>query len=419
MSDATSTTVQRSLRVDLQLPQEIQDSLPRILSSIRQYRAALRHNYGILVEAHDAAGEIEWTDDNVRVTPANAAARVIAGLATRQATLTRTEPATRVRGAGDTYTVQIGRGAVYELRAELQRQLPTVLSFVIDSARRDIQTAWTARDPEYPRATRGWLTLQGARGSARFARRGIGHPVATARPQLNGYRLVIRWDHEIGTVEFKLGTLDPARRHVWRSIADGDDGWSLGTVFLSERDGKLFATLTYTRPADLRDVDPTRVLGVAILGDDPDTLFRYRGPDGVETFDTIGAAAVRAMLAEHTARRIALEARRGDCGAPRRPWGFRKGWQENQTTLTRHTEIRARLVADYNHAWTRRIVGRATSWRCGVITVGPIPQRSFNGGPPVGSIGLHPWNWTGFRHALEYKARERGIAVTWDGPQQP
>ncbi len=409
---------QRSVRVDLSLRGEYAEWRQRVLNSIRAYRAALRHAFGVFVEAQDAGAQLEWTEDTVRVRPNNHAARVIAGLATGQATIARTEPeGERVRGQGDTYTVQLGRGAVYELRAELGRQLPTVLSFVLDSARRDLQSAWTARDPEFPQTTRGWLTLQGARGCARFQNRGIGCPVVNGRPKLNGRTLILKWDREIGEVPFALSDMDGGRWHVWRSLADGDDGWKLGTIYLSERDGQLFVILTHTRPASAADVQPDRPLTVTVLPDDPETLLQCSGPDGgsfAPTADVIGSAAVRAMLAEHAARRAELERRRGDCGSPRRPWGHRKGWADNQRVLDRHTLIRERVVQDYNHAWSRRLVSRAVSWRCGVIRVGPLPQRSFNGGPAIGSIGNHPWNWHQFRQCLTYKAAERGIVVVFE-----
>jgi len=150
-----------------------------------------------------------------------------------------------------------------------------------------------------------------------------------------GRESVLRWDRGIGEVEFGVGKLDGGRWRVWEAVRGG--GWGLGTVYLSERDRKPFAVLSHSRPADTRDVDPARVLEVTVLGDDPDALIRYHGPDGVETADTIPAADVRAFLDYQSRKRTDLESRRGANGSPRRPWGFRKGWLAAQTTLAAAT----------------------------------------------------------------------------------
>jgi hypothetical protein len=62
-------------------------------------------------------------------------------------------------------------------------------SMRFDSIRRDVTTVWNSLDPEYTKAKRGWLALQGARGVAQFNWRGIGIPQATGRPKLDGYTL--------------------------------------------------------------------------------------------------------------------------------------------------------------------------------------------------------------------------------------
>jgi len=402
--------ITRSLKVDLFAPDELRR---RVVGSVREYRAALRHAYGLLAEARSAGSRVEWKGDDCRVVPDTNNARVVAALAHGQASAVRVDvPADeRKRGDGDLYHVRIGRGPVYELRAELIRVLPTALTFVIDSARRDIQAAWTAGDPEFPAATRGWLTLQGGRGIAQFNRRGIGMPPSTAKPRLDGRSLVLKWDREIGEVAFHVGKLDGGRWRTWQAVRDGD--WKLGTVYLSEADGKTFATMSYQRPATACGLEPNRTAVVAIRADDPDTLMAVTGPDGEDT-GVIDAADVRAFLAYQFRKRADLEARRGACGSPRRPWGFGKGWHVAQDTLARATRDRDRGVTDRNHAWSRRIVDWAVSWRCGVIRVGPLPARSFNGGPAVGCVGGHPWNWTEFKAHLRYKAEDVGAAVVFE-----
>ena len=51
-------TVQRSVRLDLYLPAEQAEQKQKILSSIRQYRATLRHCSGMLAMAADAKVDV-------------------------------------------------------------------------------------------------------------------------------------------------------------------------------------------------------------------------------------------------------------------------------------------------------------------------------------------------------------------------
>src|SRR5262245_40933716 len=155
--------VTRSLSVDVVVADELRQP---VVNAIRRYRAACRQLYAVLLLSQQAGAEIVETDEVLRVLPKNEAAKAVLASAL---------------GKG-------GKALGYELRDWFRQELyPQSLSFVWDSARRDVAAVWTAADPEHPRATRGYLALQGARGIAQFARRGLGFPLATARPKLAGH----------------------------------------------------------------------------------------------------------------------------------------------------------------------------------------------------------------------------------------
>lgn len=376
---AEPTAVQRSLVLDLVAPN---DEVKRaVRGSIRRYRAAASTAFGTLLLAQHAGATVEeMPDGDVRVKPDGARARAILAAAMGQD----------------------GAALAYQMRRwVLDDLLPGSMSFVWDSLRRDVATAWTAKDPEFTRVSRGWLALQGSRGVAQFHRRGIGFPVATGRPRLEGRELVLRWHRDIGTVRFGLPPLDGGRYHVWRALRDGDEGWTLGTVYLTERDGHLRAVITYSRPRDVASVDPERTLSVTLSGRD-DVLWRMHGPDGAETFDVLAGCEVRDWLNQTYARGQRLAARVAACGNKRRPWGDAPLFRVAQEVRGRATVKRLRGVEHRNHAWTRRMVARALGWRCGRIVV-TRPDKSLLFG--------HPWNWTQFEHGLRYKAEERGIVV--------
>ena len=88
-----------------------------------------------------------------------------------------------------------------------------------------------------------------------FMHRGIGFPVATARPKLEKSRIQLKWDHDLGEMEFTVPSMDTGRYWVWKQLYEKKDGWQLGTLYLSEREGKIFATATYSRPLQTAEVD--------------------------------------------------------------------------------------------------------------------------------------------------------------------
>lgn len=371
--------VSRTMRIDLRLPEDRSDSYQRVLSSIRQYRATLRHCFGVFAAAQAAGATFKWDEDEFSVKPLNAVSRQILALSTGKD----------------------GKALGYQLRDHVMQDLcPTWMSFVWDSLRRDLEVSWKAKDPEFTNVQRGWLTLQGTRGLAQFNRRGIGFPVASARPKFDKHILTLKWDHDIGPIAFQIGRLDAGRWHLLRSILRGDEGWSLGTIYLSENDGKLFALVTHQRPATVQSVDMNRVMRVRFQ-ETGDTLCTIAGPDGEQTFVAIDSAGVVDFLRQHDTRRAELERRRGAHGSPSRPWGHRRGWLATQNVLDRVTLIRTRVVSQYNHSWTRRIISLAIKWRCGTIEVQPLPK----------TIHGHSWQWSDLDSKLTYKATENGIAV--------
>lgn len=370
------STQPRSLRLDL-IPPESQRRA--IVDSIRRYRAVCRQCYSVLLLSQAAGANVEEHENGLRLQPDNDRAKEILGLA-----------------MGKT-----GKALAYELRDYVLRdQWPTALSFVWDSIRRDVASVWTSGDPEYPKASRGYLALQGARGVAQFQRRGIGLPRATARPKLDGHTLSLKWDHSIGTVCFDVPRLDSGRYHVWRNLRDRTEGWGIGTIYLTERDGLIFSTVTYSLPAVSLPLDAERKARVS-FGADQENFIKITSPDGAATFDSISAVAALELLNRDLARRQDFERRRAACGSPRQPWGNRQAYGPNTQRLERLSALRQRHVQNWNHAWTRRIVSRAAQWRCGSIQMKSFPDDLFG----------FPWNWTGFSQNLEYKAQFAGIAI--------
>lgn len=374
--------------------------LQPIRDSVRRYRAACRQMFALLFATEAAGAEIEQDEKGVRLMPRTHNARIALAAALGSERVERGE---KIKGKGQQYTVWCGAAAGYDMRNWFFEALyPDARPFVWDSARRDVTSVWASKDPGVPKVNRRWLSLQGARGVARFDRRAIGCPVATAKPELAGHELAIAWDKSIGEVRFQIPRLDFGRYRVWQRLRDGEPGWELGTVFIGERDGRLAATITYTVP-DRAVVPSTTVAATVTVAMDQITV---SCGDSALSIPTIAA---RAFLAQHARRRERLEARRAACGNPRRPWGHRRGWNAAQDVLGRLTEQRGRVVTDYCHAWSRRIVDWCVQWGAGRIQF-ELPSSDVLGAS---------WPWAEFSAMLIYKSSERGITIVSGSPSGP
>lgn len=367
--------ISRSLPIKL----SVDDELYRpIVNSIRLYRHLCRDVFGIVALAEFAGAAVEYLDDEIRIKPNSEKSKKLLEVAFDKS----------------------GKALAYQLREwVLREQAPNWLSFVWDSLRRDVAVKWTAKDPEFTKVSRHWLMLQGARQTARFQRVGIGFPVATARPKLDGHKLILRWDSEIGTVEFRVGTLDPHAYSVWSALRDKEEGWKLGTIYLSERDGGLRATITHTILFDMKGPDEARVATLAMNGD-PEAYFKLAGPGHQsDTISVVGIVAWSKELAAQTEKR---KRELASFGSSRRPWGNRKGWLRARDLLGHITHRRSQWQLNHNHAFTRRIVNRLENWRCGTLKVEKWPEQS---------LLTEPWSWSQFQSMLKAKCEESGIKM--------
>lgn len=353
----------RSIKIDIISPPEMRS---KIIASIRQHRFACRQFYSLLTLSELAGAKSEMNEDVVKIIPDKEHQFL-------------------------TYIKNPERAVI---KNEL---LPTAMSFVWDSCKGAVETCWKSKDVEFPKATRGYLTLNGARDIAFFNRIGIACPRLTAKPKFEEHSLFLKWDHEIGEVEFKVPRLDGARYYVYRNLRENVEGWKMGTLYLNERDGKIFAGVSYSCPDVKTEINKERILNISFT-EDPENFIKIFGPDGVSNYDTISAAEAVAWLDELSAIRKKFESQKRATGNPRKPWGSSKQWKTVQSKLSHNTERRDNGVTSRNHLWTRRIVSRAQSWNCGTIAVNNLPESIFG----------RQWQWYQFKTFLEYKIAEIG-----------
>ncbi len=378
-----------------------ESAMQPIRASIARYRAACRQIFADVLVFQCAGAELQEHGDGVRMKPKNDRAKLLGGLAVGTATI---ECGERVHGQGQEFKVRVGTQSVYEFREHVKLLYPTALSFVGDSIRRRVWDRWTSLDPEFPTATRGYLTLQGAREAGRFGRVGIEFPQATGRPQLGLQSIVLKWDHAIGKVEFSPESMDLGRYWRWGRVVGGE--WPAGTVTLTERDGKLFLGVSYYQPRDVRSLDPLRVLTVRVAEDG--TGLALVGPDAEHTYDSVGFAAAAAVLGKLRVQRLYWEECQQSCGAPSKPWGDRPRWKGAQKHLSMVTDRRERFLKDCCHAWSRRIASRAAAWRCGAVVLHP----------PTEIVG-HSFAAYQFGQCVRYKLEHIGCSLTIEKSENP
>lgn len=357
----------RMLSIELRLKDDAK--YHAVINSIRRYRAVVRQMFAAVFAAQSAGATLEVHNEYFRVKPDNANSKKIL----------------------ESVFDKTGKAPCYEMRNWILETNPSWLSFVWDSARATTWERWTARDPELA-AQRGYLALNGVRRLAECNRIGIQFPQATARPKLDGHSLLLKWDHEIDTTEFTIPSLDGGRYVVLNRIQDGTYG--VGTVTLQERDGKFRALIPYTVPITSSDMPADAVLEVK-FGDDAIVLTHGQSMDSMSLTD---ATAQLRQLFELRSR---YEDRRRANGNPRRPWGSRRGFQATQERVGRVTQRREDVVKNWNHLWTRRIVERAKSWRCGTVKLSETPDK----------LAGHQWKFAEMKKYLSYKCSVIGVAL--------
>lgn len=367
--------MKRSVKFDV-----FTDNKQVVIESIRLYRAACRKAYSACAIAEMAGAEIiEDAEKGIVIKPNNTAKEILE----------------------KTFGVS-GKAHLYELRLWLRSLHPEWLSIVPESIHRDIVSPkWRGKDPEFPKATNGYLVLNGARSFGRFEH--IGIPIKNTVPKMSKHSMFIKWDSEIGEVEFKLGRLDGGRHHSWKNVRDKSAGWKLGATYINERDGKIFLTMSYTAPDKEAKADSEKTLTIYFNDESKDMYINCEGSDKLQG-DKISVTGIYDHLIDmqYIADRYAKQ--KESAGNPRRVWGSRKFYKAIQNRITNITKRRELFLKDTNHLWSRRIVDNARRWNCGTIVAVNMPERE---------MFCQPWNWGQFKFDLEYKAKEWGATVKY------
>jgi len=362
--------VKRSTKIDIIPPA---DKRQEIINSIRLYRAACRKAYSACSNAEMAGAEIICNDNDIKIKPNNESAKQILELA-----------------FGVT-----GKAHLYQVRIWIRDLHPTWMSIVPESIHRDIVSPrWRAKDPEFPKATRGYLTLNGARAHASFMRVGIYFKNTVPKIRADRRCISLKWDYDIGEVDFNIPKLDGSRYGIWKNLCEQKEGWKPGGMFLSEKDGKLFLVLSFECPDPIADIDKEKTLTVTINKEEPENYItsscenkRFTS-DKISVLDAVNWLDKLNIVREKYLKQLAAA-------------GINKRRNKHHKIVAKKMETqstkRTNGQKSFNHLWTRRIIQHAVRTKCGTIVLSGLPEKEMLG---------HPWGWYQFREMLKYKITE-------------
>lgn len=424
---------ERTLRLDVYVAGEDRDLAKaqrrKVIDSIQLYRAVARKAFAALSMAEIAGAKIEFAANEPKDEPQTEAAPAEP---TQYLRVTANDESRRIM---EIAFGKAGKAFCYELRDFVLKELaPHWFSHVWDGLRRDIVTAWSSKDAEMTKATRGHLILGMRRNMAGFWFKGL--PIlrtdtVTSNVKYDGTKITLSWDHELGPVTFRpvmqsskqnrKPKLDPARRYILHQIASG--AWKSCTPRLSERDGILSLFIPYYAPALERtsELSKDRVMEIT-FSEQPEEYFQCRVHDGRRGYvddlrnRTLSVVAVLDWLARLKSQSDKLDAHRRSCGNPRREGeGHCKAHELITGRLENVSRTRENGCRTWNHLWTKQLVKKAREWNCGKIVVFDLPSAvdKRQDVPQHMAAGLlgRPWGWFEFKSMLQYKSKYEGIEL--------
>ncbi len=366
--------IKRNVKIDVNIDRDIHRKL---INQIHMYRAACRKAYSACAMAEMAGADIEiHPEKGLRVMPKSKEAKGILEAAFGNP----------------------GKSLFYEIRQWARSLCPSWKGIMGESIQYNVVSKkWKAPDPEFPKVKNGFMVLNGSRNFARFNR--IGIPIKNTEVKFGDRSIVMKWDFDLGPVEFRVAKMDGSRIFKFRNIQSGE--WKLGTVYINiDDDGKVFLLVSYSAPNEVESLDPEKTMTIS-FGDESGMFINCSGAksfesDVISVFEAVNGLASMRKIGEK------YESCKASAGNPRRAWGSKTIYSGVQKKINKLSKRRSNYVKDRNHLWSRRITDDASRWKCGKVVVINIPSKELFG---------HPWQWFQFSQFLSYKLGEIGSSV--------
>lgn len=367
----------------------------KVFAAIRKYRHVAESAVNRIIAAESALAV--WNDEKDRVDrPSQKDVRLL---------------------LGEIYQKQTGN----PIEAYIKELAPEWLYHLIQGCTRMIDSTLAAHDAENPKLTRRDMIHGHARNPPRFNY--VGLPILCSG-QVEGnicwhglHRLSLKWDKELGPVEFGLvgkktesgWGQDPYQIDIIKKIQSGE--YQQGTSQLTENDGQIVLAVTYSFIPQQRERDQSRVLEI-VFTDDREKFLKaklhgsstHRSAVDLEWSEAASAVAAIDHIQRLKIQSDHIENIREACGSHRerkRGAGVPAAWRAARDRSERLSKARNNTVKTWNHRWTSQIVNWAISRDCGVVKVFGVPKLLFG----------WQWQFADFRSKLQYKADAESIEI--------
>ena len=330
---------------------------------------------------------------------------------------------------------------------ELDKTVPDFNSFIWDELRRTMNAIRCKKDPDNG-IPRNKLEANAKRDPVKASRVGINITHANGAKHTRiyedakGQKLIdLNYDLTAGPLtliaegafeingEMQYKELNYGSSYVLHKLITGE--WEFQTITMNEDDGSLTLNIPYRRPPEIQrasDYDPDKTLEVSFqktVGETKENagkifyihcrvpkLSATRDSDKYRT-KSIAVNDILAHLSKLGAQKHSTELQKSTCGWQNKT--RKKALKDRMDRLSIH---RMRICKDQNHQWSKQIVGIANSFGCGKILVyGPPSGVARNDNQQSGLLG-YPWDWSGLKAHLTYKAEHFGIKLEFTEPVQ-
>lgn len=428
-----------SVHFDVFILEPDKDKRIAMYQAIRQdfalFRGAARKAASCLIMSQAAGCEIDLNEKEVRLTPDSDKSKSIL-----------------LSVFGPPILGGEAKRFGYPMRPWIKSMMPNFKADMADAALSAVVSWYTNADQQFPKATKGWLALQGARRPPMFDRlplsmRGPAAEKAEVKCTKRGFLIKYRTDIEFevklaGNRQRPAGAercgerIDTSRWYIFKNIRDGK--WPCKSAFLHmDEEGKLRVRLAYYPPAKkVSGLDPLRTLAVSFAKDMDQFICldiiegkkagkiairngAYVDLDIVRRDWKSAAAAIayfhrlKAQQERYTAQLRSAGSRRD----VREGFGHKKAADKAIRIRNALTIQRENAAKSWNDIWSKWVVKTATDWHCKNIVVfgPPKPVDPKNPSVDQGLLGM-PWGWYAFKAMVEYKAKFAGVNVSFSDP---
>ena len=349
-----------------------------LINHIQAYRYTARKLFAEAIITMNAAAETEYTNGRLKIKSDYEKIKIIL------------ETLNNAPCKKTTYY------SFYKRAAEL---LPEGVNSTIRAAIvLDIEKAMKQPDLEIVGANgkgvpKGYLAMLGTRGVAQF--HNLGMSIVKQTIKLNEEGAEIKFNTNLEPVKIEFTKLDRFRKDVIENIIYKEPGWELcdSRITYIGKDNEIRMFVSYKKPDEIIETVEGRDLNVTFTDFMDRFIIVSDGTDG-------GASRLSFYGADLILRQLAAKTHRFQGAKDACIGVHQKAYNAINEKLNRNTVRRTRVIKDWNHRFSKYIVGKAVESKAERIVIENLPEQG---------IFEHPWAMHELKSMINYKAKFHGI----------